>query len=165
MYNRNIWKSIYSLPDNMNKWHVLHRPTFTASTLMVDNSRITVHWAEMLLFLFSAWQAHCKISIIFHPRHPSFSIKHKNPSKVPETSLEVAYWLFKSTFCTTWAYFFGIMMGTEYFNISLIEDFYLRDLCFCCRYWNCFFLFNKRFVSLEGLENSSLKFCSLQKTN
>lgn len=47
---------IYSLPDNMNKWHLLHRPTFTASALMVDNSRITVHWAEMLLyyFLFSA---------------------------------------------------------------------------------------------------------------
>lgn len=98
---------IYSLPDNMNKWHVLHWPTFTTSALMLDTSRITVHWAEMLLynFLFSAWQTHCKISLLSHPHHLSFSIKHKNPSKVPETSLEVTYWLFKSPFCTTWAYF------------------------------------------------------------
>ena len=56
----------YSLSSNMNKWHLLHCPTFTPSILILDGSRINVLWAEVLIsnFLFSARQAYYKISLL-----------------------------------------------------------------------------------------------------
>jgi len=50
----------------MNKWHLLHCPTFIPSILILDGSRINVLWAKISIsnFLFSARQAHYKISLL-----------------------------------------------------------------------------------------------------